>query len=318
MPHADGSGTPELSVGVPVYNGERYLAEALTALRDQDLADIEVIVSDNASTDATPDIARSFVDADPRFRYVRAPENRGVPRNFNRTLELARAPLFMWHAADDVVTPRHLVACRDALAGRPDADVAFPRVTLIGPDGAVVGHMDDEGLSLDGLDAPARVDLLLRRSGCQAIAWGGVHRTAALRALGGHPPFFGGDMVLGLRSALRTQWAPVPDRLFLCRRHDQQNSKAAGADPVVQVRSFDPSFRRPVAFPQWYLTYRLLAEALVAPAPPVQRVRAAGVVMRRWTLPEWRMLAYDVKRNLIRLRTGSYRGAYSGSSASWV
>jgi hypothetical protein len=249
---------------------------------------------------------------------VRSPENRGVPRNFNRTLALARAPLFMWHAADDVVAPGHLVACRDALAAHPGADVAFPRVTLIGPAGEVVGHLDDEDLSFDGLPAAARVEVLLHRSGTQAVAWGGVHRTAALRALGGHPPFFGGDMVLAMRSVLRTQWVPVPQRLFLSRRHDHQNSKAAGADPVVQVRSFDPAFHRRVAFPQWYLTFRLLAEALVAPAPPVQRVRAAGVVMRRWTLPEWRMLAYDVKRNAIRLRTGSYQGAYSSSSTSWV
>jgi glycosyltransferase involved in cell wall biosynthesis len=69
MPHAHEPVTPQLSVGVPVFNGERYLAEALTALRDQDLPDIEVIVSDNASTDATPDIVRSFVDDDPRFRW---------------------------------------------------------------------------------------------------------------------------------------------------------------------------------------------------------------------------------------------------------
>ncbi|MBU5421290.1 glycosyltransferase family 2 protein [Cellulomonas hominis] len=309
---------PQLSVGVPVYNGARYLEQALTALRDQDLDDIEVIVSDNASTDATPDIARAFVDADPRFRNVRAAVNQGVPRNFNRTLALARAPLFMWHAADDLVTPRHLVACRDALAAEPDADIAFPRVTLIGPDGEVVGYMDDEDLTLRGLGAAARVDLLLRRSGCQAIAWGGVHRTAALRALGGHPPFFGGDMVLGLRSALRTEWAAVPERLFLCRRHDSQNSKAVGADPVLQVRSFDPGFRRPVAFPQWYLAYRLLAEAAVAPASPAQRAGAVAAVLRRFALPEWRMLAFDVKRNLIRLRTGGYQGAYSASAGSWV
>ena len=309
---------PELTVGVPVYNGARYLEQALTALRDQDLADIEVVVSDNASTDATGEIARSFAAADHRFRYVRSPVNQGVPRNFNRTLALARAPLFMWHAADDVVTPRHLVACRDALAAVPDADVAFPRVTLIGPDGEVVGHMDDEDITLRGLSPARRVDLLLRRSGCQAIAWGGVHRTAALRALGGHPDFFGGDMVLGLRSALRTEWVEVPERLFLCRRHDAQNSKAVGADPVVQARSFDPGFRRPVAFPQWYLTLRLLTEVAAAPASLAQRAAAVGVVMRRWTLPEWRMLAYDVKRNAIRLRRGSYEGAYSASAGSWV
>jgi hypothetical protein len=91
-----------------------------------------------------------------------------------------------------------------------------------------------------------------------------------------------------------------------------------GADPIVQVRSYDPAFRRPVAFPQWYLAYRMLAEPLVAPVPPADRARALVSVARRWTLPEWRLLAYDLKRNVIRLRRGQYQGAYSASSGYWV
>jgi glycosyltransferase involved in cell wall biosynthesis len=309
---------PQVSVGVPVYNGALYLEEALTALRDQDLPDIEVIISDNASTDATPKIAQAFADADPRFRYYRSDVNRGVPRNFNRTLQLARAPLFMWNAADDVVGPGHLTACRDAMAEHPQSDIAFPRVTLIDAAGEVVGYMDDEDLTFEGLAPAERVDLLLRRSVYQAIAWGGVQRTARLRAMGGHPRYFGGDIALGIRSALRSEWVVVPERHFFCRRHDNQNSKAVGADPIVQVRSYDPAFRRPVAFPQWYLAYRMLAETAVAPVPPAERARATVAVLRRWTVPEWRLLAYDLKRNVIRLRRGTYQGAYSSSSGYWV
>lgn len=318
MSRARTTHVPEVSVGVPVYNGALFLEEALTALRDQDLEDIEVIVSDNGSTDDTVAIARAFVDADPRFRLVRSAVNQGVARNFNRTLALARAPLFMWHAADDRVGPGHLVACRDALRAHPRSDIAFPHVELIDAAGERVGQMDDEGLTFAGLSPSARVDVLLRRSVYQSIAWGGVHRTAALRALGGHPRFFGGDIVLAIRSALRGEWVVVPGTHFSCRRHDNQNSKAVGADPTVQVRSYDPAFRRPVAFPQWYLTYRMLTEAAAAPLPVTERVRATGAVVRRWVVPEWRMLPYDVKRNLIRLRTGTYRGAFSSSSGYWV
>ncbi|MBD3779507.1 MAG: glycosyltransferase family 2 protein [Micrococcales bacterium] len=309
---------PQVSVGVPVYNGALYLDQALAALRDQDLRDIEVVVADNGSTDDTPHIAREYAASDPRFRYVRSPRNLGVARNFNRTLALARAPLFMWHAADDVAAPGHLAACHAALAAQPRADIAFPRVTLVDAEGEVVGHMDDEDLTFAGLTPAARVDLLLRRSVYQSIAWGGVHRTDALRALGGHPLFFGGDIVLAMRSALRGEWAVVPERLFACRRHAHQNSKAVGADPLVQVRSYDPGFSRPVAFPQWYLTGRMLAEAAAAPLPPAERARAVAAVVRRWGVPEWRMLPYDVKRNLVRLRSGTYRGAYSSSSGYWV
>lgn len=308
---------PLVSVGVPVYNGARYLEQALTALRDQDLEEIQVVVSDNGSTDETPEIAQHFADTDRRFTYVRSESNRGLPWNFNRTLELARAPLFMWNAADDVSTRQHLVRCRDALLAHPEASIAFPRVELIDADGAVVGHMDDDGLEFLGLSPAERVNLLLRRQVFQAIGWGGLLRTDVLRGMGGHPPFFGGDMVLGVAMAMRRPWVVVPDRLFASRRHDTQNSKAAGADILDQVRSFDPTWSRPVAFPQWYLVYRLLGAALAAPAPVHQRVAASRAVID-WTVPRWRMLPYDVKRNLIHLARGRYEGAYSSSSGYWV
>lgn len=249
---------------------------------------------------------------------MRSETNRGIPWNFNHVLDLARAPLFMWNAADDVVGPQHLVRCRDALAAHPDAAIAFPRVTLVDAAGEVVGYMDDEHLDYRGLAPGARVDQLLRRQSWQAIAWGGVLRTDALRAMGGHPTFFGGDIVLGIRSALCSEWVVVPERLFSCRRHDNQNSKAVGADPIVQVRSYDPGFRRPVAFPQWYLALRMLTETVVAPVPAADRARALAAVLRRWTLPQARLLAYDVKRNAIHLTRGTYRGACSASSGYWV
>ncbi|MCK0118404.1 glycosyltransferase [Isoptericola sp. S6320L] len=294
---------PVVTVGVPVWNGARYLEEALTALRDQDLDEIEVVVADNGSTDATLEIAQELAAADERFTVVTSPVNRGVTWNFNRLVDLARAPLFMWNAADDVVQPGHLRACKEALEAHPEATIAFSRVVLIGADGERLGERDDENLDFLSLAPADRVRLFFRREVYQAIGYGGVFRTEALRAMGKHPDYYGGDMALAVRMALRAPWVQVPEQLFWARNHDEQTNKLQASDPVRQVQAYR-THRRPVAFPQWYLNHRLLAEAVRAPLDVRQRSRAAGVVLRDWTIKNWRFFPYDVKRNVQRLARG--------------
>ena len=80
---------PRVSVGMPVYNGERYVKAALDAVLAQTFRDFELIISDNASTDATGEICREYAARDPRIRYSRNNENIGAARNGNRTIQLA-------------------------------------------------------------------------------------------------------------------------------------------------------------------------------------------------------------------------------------
>ena len=303
--------TPKLSVGVPVYNGARFLERSLQALADQDLTDIEVIISDNGSTDATADIARDFTRTDPRFRYLHSQRNNGVSWNFNRVLSLAQAPYFMWNAADDVVRSGHLSRCRQALIDNPDASIAFSRVVLVDAHDEMVGEMDDLGLDFTVLSPSERVELFLRRHVYQVIGFGGVFRTPMLQMMGGLPSFYGGDIALGVAMAMRQPWVQVPEQLFVSRRHDAQTNKVQGGDVIDQMRTYYPAWSRPVAFPQWYLNHRLLVEALTAPAPVAERGRAARAVLSEWTVPNWRFFPFDVKRNLVRAFRGRYTGAYS-------
>ena len=85
--------SPRLSIGLPVYNGERYLAEAFDCFLAQTFQDFEIIVCDNASTDRTAEICRSFAQRDPRIRYYRNEKNLGAIPNFNRVFELSRSRL---------------------------------------------------------------------------------------------------------------------------------------------------------------------------------------------------------------------------------
>jgi glycosyltransferase involved in cell wall biosynthesis len=92
---------PKVSIGVPVFNGENYLAQALESILAQDFADFEVIISDNCSTDKTPEICTSFAKRDSRVKYFRNDSNIGASPNYNRTFELSRGEYFKWCAHDD-------------------------------------------------------------------------------------------------------------------------------------------------------------------------------------------------------------------------
>src|SRR5262245_582217 len=99
----------KVNVGLPVYNGEKYLPNALSRLLEQDFEDFELIVSDNASTDGTQEICRSFAEKDRRVRYFRNETNIGLAANHNRTFELSQGELFKWAAHDDDF-PRAMLA----------------------------------------------------------------------------------------------------------------------------------------------------------------------------------------------------------------
>src|SRR5215212_10104103 len=107
--------TPRVTVGIPVYNGAKYLGQAIESVLAQTFADFELIICDNASTDATAAIALDYAARDPRVRYARNRENLGVGRNFNRLIELGMGQYFKWLAADDVIAPEFLERCVEAL-----------------------------------------------------------------------------------------------------------------------------------------------------------------------------------------------------------
>lgn len=93
---------PKISIGMPVFNGERYIRAALDSLLAQTYMDFELIISDNASTDQTKTICQEYEKDDKRIRYYRQHENIGSTKNFKYVLDMARAEYFMWAAHDDV------------------------------------------------------------------------------------------------------------------------------------------------------------------------------------------------------------------------
>ena len=112
---------PLVSIGVPVFNGEKTLRRALDALLAQDYPNLEIIISDNASTDGTGAIAAEYAARDKRVKYFRAEKNSGAIWNFNRVFALASGKYFMWAASDDQRDHSFVRACVEKLEACPNA-----------------------------------------------------------------------------------------------------------------------------------------------------------------------------------------------------
>lgn len=133
-----------VSIGMPVYNGGKSLEAVLTSLRRQTMSDIEIIISDNGSTDDTPDICRRAAEADPRIRCFRQPQTVCATDNFNFVLQKARAPYFMWAAHDDFRSDNYLEVLVPALEANPATILACGRVVEVN-----AGQQSDLDLEFD-------------------------------------------------------------------------------------------------------------------------------------------------------------------------
>jgi glycosyltransferase involved in cell wall biosynthesis len=208
------TGAPLVSIGLPVYNGARYLSRALDALLAQRLDSLEILISDNASTDETAAICQSYARRDPRIRYVRADANAGVEANFKKVLGMASGTYFMWAGCDDWWAPEFVPRLVSALEERPEAVVAM----------SAVERIDESGRLLDVVRHAGRTDPS-RMSAAQlvfALAGGrpyhlfiyGLYRTAFLeRTFTGFPSVIAADRLFMVRAALCGGFAYVDDVL---------------------------------------------------------------------------------------------------------
>lgn len=208
---------PLVSIGMPVYNGENYIRQALDSLLAQDYPHFELIISDNASTDATQQICREYASIDPRIRYYRNGVNLGMDKNFNRVFELSSGEYFMWAAHDDIWEQNFISRCAKVLRGNPSVVLCYPQAKLIGSNGEVVEYsfpsFDTRG---SGMDLMSRFHVHI---------WGitnpnpiyGLIRSTALKRTRLFRGVFGSDLVLLTELSLLGAFAHIPALLFYLR-----------------------------------------------------------------------------------------------------
>jgi glycosyltransferase involved in cell wall biosynthesis len=216
----------KVSIGLPVYNGESFLHATLESLLAQTFDDFELIISDNASTDRTGEIAQRFVTRDVRVRYHRNSSNLGLAANFNGLIRMADGDLFKWATADDVCRPMFLECCVAALEKSPDAVLAYPRTQFIDQADHAL-DIEDPGFPLHWPRAVDRWCFVVAAEHWVNAILGVIRRSALLRTRF-LPSYPGGDYVLLGELCLLGRFIEVPDVLFLRRIHPEASSQMKG------------------------------------------------------------------------------------------
>jgi glycosyltransferase involved in cell wall biosynthesis len=171
--------TPKVTVGIPTYNRAPLLLRAIESVLRQSHRNVEVFVSDNASSDGTDRACQAL--SDPRLRYVRQPANRGPTANFNAALAGATGEYFMWLSDDDWLDPDYVARCLEVLLRNPTVAVAAGRCKLYGADGAFIGL--DEPTNITQADPYARLLAYYATVGLNPVFYG-LMRTAQIRKIG--------------------------------------------------------------------------------------------------------------------------------------
>jgi len=268
---------PRISIGLPVYNGERYLAEALDSLLAQSYSEFELIISDNASTDGTETICRRYAMEDERVRYFRNSTNIGIGRNFNRVFELSTGEYFKWASADDLCKPEHLAACLRTIESDEKIVLVYPKTSFIDEKGAPLA-IDDPGWDLRADSAHERLRYVI----C-AYHWVNPHygliRASALAKTRLMPTYPGGDYRLLGELSLQGKFVEIPDKVFFRRIHPWASSQnVTNLMWPIEFRSEDQG---QFCLPVWSLSIDHLITIVRSQLRTRHKLSLLGLVFKR-------------------------------------
>lgn len=234
---------PRVSIGIPLYNEERFLRQALDSLLAQDFQDFELVISDNASQDATREICLDYAASDARIRYARKAMNCGAVENFNTVFRASSGRYFLWAAGHDLWHPSYLSRCFEVLERDPRVVLCYSQVGVIEAQGKLV-EVVAQGIDTRGLDTFERF---------RSTLWGlvripysdpiyGLIRSEALRATGLFRNVWGTDNLILLELSRAGAITQIPEPLYFRRLN---RNRQAGVETWTEryLEALDPQNR---------------------------------------------------------------------------
>jgi glycosyltransferase involved in cell wall biosynthesis len=278
-----------VSIGLPVRNAEQRIDAVVKSILTQDHDNLELVISDNASSDGTEDICRELARADARIAYYRQPENIGLENNFIATMRLARGTFFRWVSDDDSLAPSCVSRCVECFAEDDRRILVTTQVGYIGSDGVVrTEHYHGTKLSSgDPVRRFAEMLRLLNESRLLMDPLYGLMRRDTIAAIP-RRPILSEDQVFAAKIALAGPWGHVPE--VLTYRGWKRESR-----PIQAGR---------MGMPRWHATVvaALLCRELLqcvrnADLTPDQRRQARAAVLR-WYARRRRLMMTQRTRRL--------------------
>ncbi|MEM9215756.1 MAG: glycosyltransferase family A protein [Cyanobacteria bacterium P01_F01_bin.150] len=315
------NGNPCVTIGMPVYNGERFLRRALDSILAQTFKDFELIISDNASTDGTGKICQEYANRDKRIRYSRNEDNLGAAPNYNLVFNLSRGRYFKWAAHDDVCAPEFLERCVEILEQDESVVLCHPKAKVIDEHGAIMGR-DNElydfvksvelDLNTDSVNPEDRFRSIVGPHPCYQVF--GVVRSSALKLTPLIESYASSDRVLLARLCLLGRFHEVPEYLFFPRRHVQQSIQTSKQQYNRYAEWFNTDIKQRFSLPRWQLLAGFLSSINQSSLQRKQKVTLYFTLIP-WIKKKKRGLLDDliitglrllrIPKNIIEFRNGS-------------
>ena len=289
---------PRVSIGMPVYNGDRFLKEALDSILAQTFTDFELIISDNNSTDQTAEICQAYADQDPRIHYYRSQQNLGAAWNQSRVVQLAIGEYFKWAHHDDVCAPNLLKKCVEVLDRYPTVVVCYPKTITIDESGQHTEKYID-GFNLRSPIPQQRFQQYhqLVRNGNKCHPFHGLIRTNVLKTTALVDSYPSSDLVLLGELVLHGEFYELPEYLF-CKRDHPNTSVRAYRTYRERIAWYNPAKQGQLQLTKWKWLWGYLTA--------IQRVQMSWsqkakcyLQMAKWFIWNWKLLGKDLVKALI-------------------
>lgn len=284
--------TPRVTIGMPVYNGAAFLAEAIESVLAQTHPDLELVISDNGSTDDTNAIINAYAAQDARIRASRSENNRGAAWNFNNTVHMARGEYFRWLAADDRLAPTLVEKSVAVLDSSPDVALCFSRFVDVDSDNTIL----EERRSSKAFDAPdpclrfKSMSMLHADSTCEEVF--GMVRTATLRGTAIIGDYADSDRTLLAELCLYGPFYEIDEPLFFHRQHARRSVREHRGRKGRGVW-FNPDNENRLTLPYWRQLQELRAAIQRSPLPWPDKL-CCSRELANWVWREKRVLSRDL------------------------
>ncbi|MGH8643652.1 MAG: glycosyltransferase family 2 protein [Gammaproteobacteria bacterium] len=263
---------------MPVYNGASYIKEAIDSILSQSFDDLELIISDNASTDETEEICRACTALDRRVRFVRNPRNIGASDNYNAVYRLSTGQYFKWASSNDLCAQSFIADCVEILDRHSEVVLCYPKTKLFSTSVAQAVEYEDE-LDLTSENPVARFSCVYSRMRLNNIM-NGLVRAEVLSKTPLIKPFFSSDVCLMAELALYGKFYEVPNYLFFRRMDPKTATKLK--NHVEVWRHYDPELEDPMLFQNWKLLAEYIAAGWRAPLASARRCRCSAFRHACW------------------------------------
>lgn len=267
---------PTVTVGLPVFNGARFVGQAIDSILAQTGVDFELIISDNGSTDETEAICRAAA-MDARVTYIRQPENRGAAWNYNELVRLARGRYFKWAAHDDLCAPTFLQECVAAMEADPSIALCFPLAVDVDESGEPIKYYPS--LSYAEQDRTVQRAWSALQNFTPCFESFGVVPTDILRDTQMIGAYASSDRTLFFELALRGRFHEVSSVLFLHRQHPDRSVFHRGGTRGRDTW-FDPRRGATHTSPRWRMAIQHVHAVRTAPLRPQERIVVYAMLSR--------------------------------------